>query len=125
MELFGSKEAILAAYRQFVAIPTIPADLKAPIQAMIANAASIQDGPLSGWLLWSDSVVLRNRVVGRLWGINNISGGIFGVPLSFLTIYLVSRFTTAPSQAMQDFIDSIRMPKGGVMLADAKQGVKE
>jgi cation/acetate symporter len=125
MELFGTKEAILAAYRQFVAIPTIPADLKAPIQAMIANAASIQDGPLSGWLLWSDSVVLRNRVVGRLWGINNISGGIFGVPLSFLTIYLVSRFTTAPSKAMQDFIDSIRMPKGGVMLADAKQGVKE
>jgi cation/acetate symporter len=125
MELFGTKEAILNAYRQFVGIAVIPAELKAPIQALIANPAQIQDGPFAGWLFWSDSVVLRNRVVGRLWGLNNISGGIFGVPLSFLTIYVVSRFTRKPTQAMQEFIDSIRVPKGGVRLADARQGVKE
>jgi cation/acetate symporter len=125
MEIFGTKEAILGAYRQFVGIAVIPAELKAPIQALIANPAQIQDGPLAGWLFWSDSIVLRNRVVGRLWGLNNISGGIFGVPLAFLTIYVVSKVTRAPSQAMQDFIDSIRVPKGGVRLADARQGVKE
>jgi len=63
-------------------------------------------------------------VVGRLWGINNISGGIIGVPVAFLTIWLVSQFTTPPSQAMQDFIDDIRIPKGGVRLADKRDAVE-
>jgi cation/acetate symporter len=95
------------------------------VQAAIANAQQITDGALTGGILWADSVVLRNRVVARLWGINNISGGIFGVPLAFLTTYIVSQFTAKPSVAMQEFIDSIRVPKGGVKLADAAQGVKE
>jgi cation/acetate symporter len=125
MSVFGSKEALLAAYRQYVGIGVIPADLKAPIQAAIANAQQITDGTLAGGVLWADSVVLRNRVVARLWGINNICGGIFGVPLAFLTTYVVSQFTRKPSVAMQEFIDSIRVPKGGVKLADATQGVKE
>jgi len=30
----------------------------------------------------------------------------------------VSKFTTKPTQAMQDFIDSIRVPRGNVKLAD-------
>ncbi len=87
----------------------------------------MQDGALAwfGSLIGfpTDTVVLRNRVVARLWGINNISAGIIGVPLSFLTIWLVSKFTTAPSQAMQDFIDDIRIPKGGVRLADKREAV--
>jgi cation/acetate symporter len=60
---------------------------------------------------------VRGRDVARLWGINNISGGLFGVPLSFLVIYVVSQFTRQPSREMQDFIDSIRVPRGEVRLA--------
>jgi cation/acetate symporter len=37
---------------------------------------------------------------------------------------VVSQFTTAPSQAMQDFIDDIRIPKGGVRLADKSEAVE-
>jgi cation/acetate symporter len=33
-------------------------------------------------------------------------------------------FTPAPSQAMQDFIEDIRIPKGGVRLADQKAAVE-
>ena len=47
-----------------------------------------------------------------------------GVPVAFLTIWLVSKFTTPPSQAMQDFIDDIRIPKGGVRLADKSEAVE-
>jgi cation/acetate symporter len=36
----------------------------------------------------------------------------------------VSQFTAAPSQAMQDFIDDIRIPKGGVRLADKRDAVE-
>jgi cation/acetate symporter len=51
-----------------------------------------------------------------LWfGIKNISCGTFGIPAAFLTTYVVSLFTAAPSQQMQDFIDSIRVPKGDVV----------
>jgi cation/acetate symporter len=130
IELFGTKEAILAAARQTANAATASAELKAHAAALVANAASIKDGAMSwfgnlwGTQLATDSVVLRGRVVGRLWGINNISGGILGVPLSFLTIWLVSKFTTPPSQAMQDFIDDIRVPRGGVRLADRGEAVE-
>jgi len=126
VELFGTKEAILAAARQTAALPMASAELKAYAAGLVANAAAIQDGAMSWFgqlILTTDSVVLRGRTVARLWTLNNISGGIIGVPLSFLTIWLVSKFTTAPSQAMQDFIDDIRIPKGGVRLADRREAV--
>jgi cation/acetate symporter len=65
----------------------------------------------------------ETRQVASLWGINNISAGVFGVPAAFLTTWAVSQFTQQPSQAMQDFIDSIRMPKGGVRLVDKEHAV--
>ncbi|WP_114375353.1 sodium:solute symporter family protein [Elioraea thermophila] len=123
IELVGSKDAIIAAYRQFVGIATISAEAKAPIQALLNNTAAISDGPLHSWFFWANSVVLRNRVVVQLWGINNIAGGIFGVPLAFLVTYLVSQITPAPSKAMQEFVESIRIPKGGVKLLDKEQAV--
>lgn len=123
IELVGSKDAIIAAYRQFVGIATISAEAKAPIQALLNNTAAISDGPLHGFIFWANSVVLRNRVVVQLWGINNIAGGIFGVPLAFLVTYLVSQITPEPSKAMQEFVESIRIPKGGVKLLDKEQAV--
>ena len=127
IQLFGSKDAILAAARQAAAIATAPEELKAEAAALIANAATLKDGALSfigNAIMPTDSVVLRGRVVGRLWGINNISGAIFGVPISFLVIYLVSKITPAPSQAMQDFIDDIRIPRGSVRLVDRQEAVE-
>ncbi len=129
MELFGTKEAILVAARQTANAAGASAEVKAYAASLVANAAAIKDGMLSwfgsiwGPQLATDSVALRGRVVGRLWGINNISGGIIGVPLAFLTIWLVSKITTAPSAAMQDFIEDIRVPRGGVRLADQREAV--
>jgi cation/acetate symporter len=126
IQLFGNKDAILAAARQVGTLAGASAALKAEAAAVVANAAAVTDGALA-WLgnlfMPSDTQVLRGRVVARLWGIANISGGIIGVPLSFLTIWLVSMVTPAPSRAMQDFIDDIRVPRGGVRLADKAQAV--
>jgi cation/acetate symporter len=48
-----------------------------------------------------------------LWfGIRNISSALFGLPLAFLVTWAVSLMTRAPSKEMQDFVDSIRIPKG-------------
>jgi cation/acetate symporter len=50
------------------------------------------------------------------WGIKNISCGMFGIPVAFAVTIVVSLFTKAPSKEMQDFIDSVRVPRGGVAL---------
>jgi cation/acetate symporter len=46
------------------------------------------------------------------FSVNNISSGLFGVPIGFLTIWIVSLLTPAPSQRMYDLLDSIRKPRG-------------
>jgi cation/acetate symporter len=38
-------------------------------------------------------------------------------------MYVVSQFTPAPSKAMQEFVESIRIPRGGVRLVDKAQAV--
>jgi cation/acetate symporter len=52
------------------------------------------------------------------WGIRNISSAIFGLPVAFVVTWAVSLITPAPSREMQDFIDSIRTPKGDVVYAE-------
>ena len=56
------------------------------------------------------------------WGINNVSCGIFGIPLAFLVTYVVSMMTAPPSKEMQDFIDSIRIPRGDVVVDRRTEG---
>lgn len=52
----------------------------------------------------------------RWFGVAPISAGVFGVPVAFLVIYVVSLFTKPPSEEMQDFVDKLRYPKGGAMI---------
>jgi cation/acetate symporter len=50
------------------------------------------------------------------FGVRNISAGLFGIPVAFVVTWVVSLFTTAPSKEMQDFVEQIRIPKGGPIL---------
>jgi cation/acetate symporter len=57
-----------------------------------------------------------------LWfGVRNISCGLFGIPVAFIVTYVVSLMTPAPSQQMQDFIDAIRIPRGGPVMDSGTQ----
>jgi cation/acetate symporter len=47
------------------------------------------------------------------WGTTTVASGVFGIPLGFLTIWIVSSFTEAPSQEMQDLVASVRFPRSG------------
>jgi len=54
----------------------------------------------------------------ELWfGIRNISSALFGLPVAFIVTIVVSLMTRAPSKEMQDFVDSIRTPKGDLAWA--------
>jgi cation/acetate symporter len=57
--------------------------------------------------------MVGSRFYGLNWfGIKTISSGLFGIPLGFITIWIVSRLTAPPNQELQDFVESVRIPKG-------------
>lgn len=59
----------------------------------------------------------------KWFGVNNISCGLFGIPAAFLVTWAVSLVTPAPSRSMQDFIDSIRTPRGGVRMVEGERAL--
>jgi cation/acetate symporter len=69
------------------------------VAAMMANPA-IVDTPAG----------LASKV--GWFSVNNISAALFGLPLGFLTMIVVSLMTRAPSLEMQNFVDEIRRPRG-------------
>ncbi len=69
-------------------------------------------------------VKLRGRDVAYIFGINNISVGIFGIPLAFVAQWLVGVIAPAASKEMQEFIDSIRVPTGEVRLVSGAKATE-
>jgi len=52
------------------------------------------------------------------WNISNLSAAIFGLPVGFVVTIVVSLMTKAPSLEMQQFIDSIRIPRGDTLMKE-------
>ncbi len=44
------------------------------------------------------------------WGIGSISAGLWGVPLGFIVIIVVSMLTPAPSREVQELVEHVRYP---------------
>ncbi|MBX9945719.1 MAG: cation acetate symporter [Reyranella sp.] len=71
------------------------------------------------WLGDINIVKIRGRDVAYIWGINNISVGIFGIPAAFLAMLVAGYLSKPASREMQEFIDSIRTPSGSVRNVEA------
>jgi cation/acetate symporter len=56
--------------------------------------------------------------IASWWGIKNISAALFGLPVGFGVMIVVSLFTKAPSKELQDMIDEIRVPRGKTILEE-------
>jgi cation/acetate symporter len=70
-------------------------------------------GMMSGFGICLYYLVATRYFDMPLWfGIRNISSALWGLPLAFVVTWIVSLMTAPPSQEMQDFVDSIRVPKG-------------
>lgn len=48
------------------------------------------------------------------FGIDNRSAGLFGIPAAFLVTIIVSLVTPEPSKKLQEFVYSVRFPKGAM-----------
>ena len=54
----------------------------------------------------------------KWFGINNISAGLFGIPVNFIVAIVVSQFTAKPSEDMQQFISNLRIPRGAALMQE-------
>jgi cation/acetate symporter len=77
-----------------------------------ANKQGAIAGMIAGFL-----TALILIVIGRNWGIyplgvKEVGAGVFGVPVGFIVIWLVSRMYPPPDRATQDLVESVRYPKG-------------
>jgi len=69
--------------------------------------------------------MIGSRFYGVSWfGTQTIASAIFGLPVGFLVIWIVSLLTEAPPKAVQDLVLSVRYPKSGQATARAAQGIQ-
>ncbi|WP_341894794.1 sodium:solute symporter family protein [Ferrovibrio terrae] len=88
-----------------------------------SNAGAVA-GMIAGYGVCLYYLIMTQFYGMPLWfGVKNISCGLFGIPAAFIVTYVVSLMTAAPAKEMQDFIDSIRVPKGDVKLANADDAI--
>jgi cation/acetate symporter len=67
------------------------------------------------YILWTHKLGFDQP---ELWGVKNISAGIFGIPVAFIVTYIVSMITPAPSAEMQAFVRELRIPSGKNMMEE-------
>ena len=89
------------------------ADLKAAWMA-----AAPGDAQAAAWKAFDTHA----QSVASWWGVKNISAALFGLPVGFLTIIIVSLLTPAPSRRVQDMVDATRRPAGDLIMADKGAG---
>ncbi|MBK9064004.1 MAG: cation acetate symporter [Acidobacteria bacterium] len=84
-----------------------------------ANKVGAVTGMLVGFLT-TVFYMVGSRFYGLSWfGTTTIASGVFGIPLGFLTIWVVSLMTDAPPKEIQDLVTSVRYPKSGQAITTA------
>lgn len=72
-------------------------------------------GMACGWLVCLGYILAtESGLIAPVLGIGSIAAGTFGIPVGFAVTIVVSLLTPPPRQDLQDFIDSIRVPRGRV-----------
>jgi cation/acetate symporter len=78
-----------------------------------ANKAGACAGMIVG-LAVTAYYMIGSRFYGVSWfGTQTIASAVFGLPVGFLTIWIVSLLTEAPPKPVQDLVASVRYPKSG------------
>ncbi len=61
-------------------------------------------------------VMTRYGGMPTWFGVSNISAALFGLPVGFVVMYVVSLMTPEPSKEVQDMVDDIRKPRGETVM---------
>jgi cation/acetate symporter len=79
-----------------------------------AWAAASEAGKVAAWT----ALDRHAQTIANWWGVRNISAALFGLPVGFISIWIVSLLTPAPSQAVMDMVDATRRPRGEAIMQD-------
>jgi cation/acetate symporter len=76
-----------------------------------------RQGAIAGMLVGLGTTLyymIGSRFYGVSWfGTTTVASGVFGIPLGFITIWIVSLLTKAPPVELQEFVINLRYPKTG------------
>lgn len=76
-----------------------------------------RQGAIAGMLVGLGTTLyymIGSRFYGVSWfGTTTVASGVFGIPLGFITIWIVSLLTKAPPVELQEFVVNLRYPKTG------------
>ncbi len=84
-----------------------------------AFAAAAPEGKAAAWT----ALDKHAQSIASWWGVKNISAALFGLPVGFATIILVSLMTPAPSRKVMDMVDATRRPAGDMIMTDKGSGM--
>jgi cation/acetate symporter len=88
------------------------------------NRAGAVAGMIAG-LLVTLYYMIGSRFYGVSWfGTQTIASAIFGLPVGFLVIWIVSLLTQPPPQVIQDLVMNVRYPQGDKIRAATLSGVR-
>jgi cation/acetate symporter len=88
-----------------------------------ANKIGANTGMIAG-LAITAYYMIGSRFYGVSWfGTQTIASAIFGLPVGFIVIWLVSMMTPPPPQDVQDLVVSVRYPKSGLKAVARPGGV--
>ncbi|HZP36940.1 MAG TPA: sodium:solute symporter family protein [Methylomirabilota bacterium] len=89
-----------------------------------ANKTGAVAGMVAG-LVVTTYYMIGSRFFGVSWfGTQTIASAIFGLPVGFVVIWIVSLLTEAPPKSVQDLVLSVRYPKSGQATARTAQGIQ-
>ncbi len=83
-----------------------------------AWVAAAPDAKAAAW----KALDTHAQTIASWYGVKNISAALFGLPIGFATIILVSLMTAAPSKEVQDMVDATRQPSGDPIMKDKASG---
>ncbi|HEY7252192.1 MAG TPA: sodium:solute symporter family protein [Methylomirabilota bacterium] len=89
-----------------------------------ANKTGAVIGMIAG-LAVTTYYMIGSRFYGISWfGTQTIASAIFGLPVGFIVIWIVSLLTEAPPKSVQDLVVNVRYPRSGQATARAAQGIQ-
>ncbi len=96
-----------------------PAALKRYAELKAAFAAAPEAGKVAAYA----ALDTHAQSIASWWGVRNISAALFGLPVGFVSIWIVSLLTPAPSKKVQDMVDATRRPAGDLIMQEKGAGM--
>jgi len=68
----------------------------------------------------SAALIEHARTIANWWGVGPLTTGVFGIPVGFVMVFVVSLLTRAPSGDTMEFVEGMRIPRGRPLLDDRR-----